>query len=282
MKRKMFSCCALLLALFASACSGGRVDDSILYVGLECAYAPFNWTESEANDYTLPISNHAGSYADGYDIQIAKILSTKTGKDVQIVQTKWESLVSDLQSGSINCIIAGMTDTEEREKTIDFTSEYYRSELVLVVKKDVADAYPDPIAMADFGAFVDGRQFESQNQTLTDDIIGSVFVGYGAVHNTPVSTFALAAVDVINGSAFAMTAEYPVALSIVANNPLLGLVRLDQSILGDSLKSLGVSIGVNKGSALKTTLTAALDEIGQDERNALMAAAVARSSGASL
>jgi putative lysine transport system permease protein len=63
-----------------------------LYVGLECNYAPFNWTESSANDYTLPIANHAGSYADGYDIQIAKLLAEKTGKKVEIVQTVWESL----------------------------------------------------------------------------------------------------------------------------------------------------------------------------------------------
>jgi putative lysine transport system substrate-binding protein len=282
MKRKFFFCCALLLGSLSSACSGSGVDDSTLYVGLECGYAPFNWTEKAANDYTLPISNHAGSYADGYDIQIAKILSEKTGKGVKIVQTKWESLVTDLQSGSINCIIAGMTDTEEREKSIDFTSEYYRSELVLVVKKEVATANPDRISAANFGTFIKGKQIESQNQTLTDDIIQKVFVTYGAIHNTAVDTFASAATDVVNGSAFAMTAEYPVALSIIASNSALGMVRLDQSILGDNLKDLGVSIGVKKGSALKADLSTVLEGISQDQRNSLMAGAVARSSGASL
>jgi putative lysine transport system substrate-binding protein len=168
------------------------------------------------------------------------------------------------------------------EKSIDFTSEYYRSELVLVVKKEVATANPDRISAANFGTFIKGKQIESQNQTLTDDIIQKVFVTYGAIHNTAVDTFASAATDVVNGSAFAMTAEYPVALSIIASNSALGMVRLDQSILGDNLKDLGVSIGVKKGSALKADLSTVLEGISQDQRNSLMAGAVARSSGASL
>jgi len=264
----------------SSVSAEGSVSSSkeALVIGLECNYAPFNWAENAANDYTLPISNHAGQFADGYDVQIAKKLSTITGRDVTIVQTLWESLVGDLQTGSINCIIAGMTDTEERRQAIDFTSEYYRSELVLVVQKAVADSYTDALSSTDFGALISGKMIESQVSTLTDDIIGDVLVGLGAVHNTPVSTFALAAQDVASGSAFAMTAEYPVAQAIVAANSALGILRLDQAILGDSLKSLGVSIGVKKDSPLKAELTSALDQISQDERNSLMSAAVTRSS----
>jgi len=279
MKRKALSILAACAALACVSCGNKGVSDDELYVGLECNYAPFNWSENAANDYTLPIANHAGSYADGYDIQIAKILGEKTGKKVHIMQTVWESLVPDLQNGNINCIIAGMTDTEEREKSIDFTSEYYRSELVLVTKKEVAEAHPSALNETDFGALVKGQNIVSQNQTLTDDIIGRVFVSFGAVHSTPVSSFALAAIDVVNGSAFAMTAEYPVAQSIVASNASLGIVRLDQAILGDSLKDLGVSIGVKKGSALKAALTEVLATIDQTSRNALMSAAVIRSNG---
>ena len=279
MKRNAYLLPVALLGIVLAGCSNSTVNDDRLVVGLECNYAPFNWTENAGNDFTLPIANHAGSYADGYDIQIAKLLSEKTGKKVEIRQTVWESLVPDLQSGSINCIIAGMTDTEEREKSIDFTNEYYRSELVLVTKKEVADAQKSALDKDAFKAFVNGKQIESQNQTLTDDIIGSVFVSFGAIHNTPVSSFALAATDVVNGSAFAMTAEFPVAESIVASNPSLGIVHLDQTILGDNLKDLGVSIGVKKSSALKQSLNDALASISQDARTTLMEGALTRSSG---
>ena len=225
-----------------------------------------------------PIYNHAGNYADGYDIQIAKKLGEATSKKVYIVQTVWDALIPDLNSGSINCIIAGMTDTTEREQAIDFTSEYYRSELVLVTKKDVADAQSGALDQAAFKTFINGQALESQSQTLTDDIIENVFVSFGAIHNKPVTSFALAAADVVNGSAFAMTAELPVAESIVASNASLGIVHLDQSILGASLKDLGVSIGLRKGSALKSLLSKALDAITTAERTSLMEEALARSS----
>jgi len=284
MKRNAYLLPVALLGIVLAGCSNSTVNDDALVVGLECNYAPFNWTENAGNDFTLPIANHAGSYADGYDIQIAKLLSEKTGKKVEIRQTFWESLVPDLQSGNINCIIAGMTDTEEREKSIDFTAEYYRSELVLVTKKDVADAQSAPLDKSSFAAFVKGKQIESQNQTLTDEIIENVFVSFGAIHNKPVTSFALAATDVANGSAFAMTAELPVAESIVASNAngtTLGIVHLDQSILGDSLKELGVSIGVKKNSALKSALNSALAAIDTATRTSLMEAALARSNGKS-
>lgn len=273
---------AAVLTMFGSlglgSCSGNDISGKLV-IGLECNYAPFNWTEKSENDYTLPISNVSGAYADGYDIQIAKKLGADLGMEVVIQETQWESLIPDLQMGVINAVIAGMTDTEEREKSIDFTDEYYHSELVLVVKKEVSDSYTDVISQADFGSFIKGKMVVSQTSTVTDDVI-SIFAGtYGAIHNTPVDTFALAAQDVLTGSAFAMTAELPVANSIVASNSSLGLVHIDQSILGTEEASLGVSIGLKKGNTdLQSKLNASLAKIASEERVTLMGEAIKRSS----
>jgi len=245
---------------------------------MEVNYAPFNWAESSASDYTLPVSNHAGVFADGYDIQVAKILSEKTGMKVSIFQSDWDSLIPNLQSNTINAIIAGMTDTAERELSIDFTNEYYHSELVLVTKKSIAEQYTSAISADDFGSFISGKMLVSQSGTVTDDIIGDVFTTYGAIRNNPVDTFAIAAQNVSSGGAFAMTAELPVANSIVSSFTDLGIVHIDQSILGDSLSSLGVSIGIKKGNtALQTSLNSALAEITADQRLSLMTAATLRS-----
>ncbi|MFA6861287.1 MAG: transporter substrate-binding domain-containing protein [Bacilli bacterium] len=250
-----------------------------LVIGMEVNYAPFNWAETSSSDYTLPVSNNSGSYADGYDIQIAKLLGEKTGMTVKIFQSKWESLIPNLQAGTINAVIAGMTDTEEREQSISFTDEYYHSELVLVTTKETADGYTSAISKDDFGAFINGKMLVSQDQTVTDDIITDVFTTYGAIHNNPVDSFALAALNVQQGGAFAMTAEYPVAESIVAANSKLGIVHIDQTILGSSLASLGVSIGIKKGNTeLQTALNTALSSITSDTRLSLMEAAVNRSS----
>lgn len=65
---------------------GGRDDlsDSVIgkdkiRIGMEAAYAPYNWQVSEASKYTIPIDNVQGAYADGYDVQIAKIVCKALG-----------------------------------------------------------------------------------------------------------------------------------------------------------------------------------------------------------
>ena len=91
-------------------------------------------------------------------------------------------------------------------------------------------------------------------------------------------TFAECAIDVSNGLAFAMTAEYPVAQAIVNSNPSLGIIRISQDILGVDLSELGVSIGIKKGNDnLKRCINEALSYISQDLRNLMMSEAVTRS-----
>jgi ABC-type amino acid transport substrate-binding protein len=272
-----------LLGLVAGAlCScGNSGNKDTIRIGLECAYIPFNWVAKNPGEFTLPIQNHPGTYADGYDIQIAKRLSKELGKEVEIVQTKWESLITDLQMNSIDAIIAGMTDTETRRLQISFTDEYYRSELVLVTSASVASRYEGTVSVEEFGALVSGQNIVSQIATVTDDVIDTFASEYGARHVTPVATFALAAQDVINGSAFAMTAELPVAISISNKLSGLGIVHFDQEVLGETRSELGVSIGVRKNdTTLLNNLNSVLSKISKTDRESLMNAAVERSGGA--
>jgi putative lysine transport system substrate-binding protein/putative lysine transport system permease protein len=273
-----------LIALLAGAASlliscGNQNNGDVIRIGLECAYVPFNWV-AEESEYTLPIANHAGSFADGYDIQIAKKISSELGKKVEIVQTKWESLITDLQMGAIDAIVAGMTDTEERRRQISFTEEYYRSELVLVTAQAVAARYESPLSASEFGSLVNGQNIVSQVSTVTDDVIDVFAEDYGARHVTPVSTFALAAQDVRNGSAFAMTAELPVARSITSQFSDLGVIHIDQEILGEAQAELGVSIGARKAdTTLVADVNRVLASINSETRLSYMEAAITRSAG---
>ena len=271
-----------LLGLVAGAlCScGNSGSKDTIRIGLECAYIPFNWVAKNPGEFTLPIQNHPGTYADGYDIQIAKRIAKQTGKKVEIVQTNWEALITDLQMGSIDAIIAGMTDTEARRKQISFTDEYYRSELVLITSKAVAQAHQDPLSASDFKTVVNGQNVVSQVSTVTDEVIDVFASDYGAKHVTPVATFALAAQDVVNGSSFAMTAELPVARSIVSQYAGLGILHIDQAILGEYRAELGVSIGVRKDDTeLQSQINGVLATIDAEERLKIMEAAVQRSAG---
>lgn len=255
-----------------------NIEVEKLIVGMECNYSPFNWTDPNDNDYNVAISNVGGSYADGYDVQIAKLLSKALNIEIEIIKEDWESLVPDVQLGSINLVLAGMTDTEERRQSIDFTNEYYRSELVLVTKKDIADKYTNILNSDKLSILLKDKNIVSQVSTVTNDVIETFKTNYGAYHSSPLPTFADCAIDISNGSSFAMTAEYPVAEAIVNSNKNLGIIRISQDILGIDLSSLGVSIGIKKGNDnLKKCINEALSQINQDIRNQMMSEAVTRS-----
>ncbi len=272
--------CGAVVASSLASCGSSAVTEDALVIGLECNYAPFNWTVSTESDHTIAISNQAGSFADGYDIAFAKRASKELGKDVKIVKLEWDNLIPQLNAGQINCIIAGMTDTAERRESIDFTNEYYRSELVLVTSKTVADKYASSsVDQTTLSTMLSGKGVISQIQTVTNSVIDTLVTSTGCTHMTPVDTFATAAVQVSNGAAFAMTAEYPVAQSLVKANSNLGIVRVDQSIFGESnLADLGVSIGIKKGNTeLKDLLNQVLANYSQTDRNSDMASAIERS-----
>ena len=155
MKLRTFT--ALLLAaimLFAlTACGSQAADDSSsdqqqeqqdtttnesneFRVGMECAYAPNNWQESEATDSNVPVENVAGAYAEGYDVQIAKAIAEGLGKELVIVKLSWDGLIDALNQGQIDAIIAGMMDTAERRESINFSDPYRETTYGLMVLAD--------------------------------------------------------------------------------------------------------------------------------------------------
>lgn len=270
---------ALSLTTLFSCGGGSQTSNEKLVIGLECNYPPFNWAETSENEYTLKVSNVANTYADGYDIQIAKLLGEKLNMEIEIMQIGWESLIPELQFNTIDAVIAGMTDTEERRLSIDFSDEYYRSELVLVTSKAVANLYNTTLNESDFATLINNQVVVSQNSTVTDDVIAIFESEYGAIHANPVDSFALAATDVSNGSAFAMTAELPVAQALVSSFTNLGIIHINQEILGEAQAELGVSIGIRKNEdELKAKLNQALSEISNEQRVSLMQGAIERSS----
>lgn len=106
-----------------------------LKISMECAYDPFNWTQTTDANGAVPIKGSTNTYANGYDVQIAKYIAAELGMSLEIIANEWDSLIPAVKSGAVDGIIAGMSPTEERMKEVDFTSCYYRSNLVIVYKK---------------------------------------------------------------------------------------------------------------------------------------------------
>ena len=233
-------------------------------VGMEANYAPFNWTQVEGDEYSVALES--AGYAGGYDVVMAKALADKMGMELVIKKLAWEGLEPAVTSGEIDAIIAGMTATPERKENADFTTPYYESEMVCIVRKD------DPLASATSLADFTGKNVQGQQNTLYDDIIDQI---PGVNHMTPLASYPLMVLSLQNGEADALTAELPVATGVVTSNPNLAIVRFaeGQGFQADTT----VSIAVKKGNTqLLSEVQAALDTIDTDTRNQWMTDAVSR------
>lgn len=123
---------------FAISAEAPATVNGTLKIGMECAYEPYNWTDTEGKSLgAVAITGEGkdGLYANGYDVQIAQYVANKLGMKLEIHQLEWDSLIPAVQSGNIDAIVAGMSPTAERAKEIDFTDTYYESNLVVIIKK---------------------------------------------------------------------------------------------------------------------------------------------------
>lgn len=115
-----------------------EAPNGTLKVAMECAYAPFNWTDMDTPSLGAVAISGEGKenmYANGYDVQIAQYVANKLGMALEIYAIEWDGLIPALDSGAVDAIVAGMSPTAEREEQIDFTNVYYSSNLVVIYKK---------------------------------------------------------------------------------------------------------------------------------------------------
>lgn len=257
----------LIGVLLLSACSSNDSTDSII-VGLECAYAPFNWTQTESTDTSVLIDEDGAGYCDGYDIQIAQAIAEEVNKTLVVKKIGWDGLIPALTNGEIDMIVAGMTDTEERRQSVAFSNPYYQSDMVLIVRND--SAFSTAQTLSDFDAAAVIAQLNTFHDTIVDQIPN-------VNHLTPLNSFALLTNAVLQKEADAMVSEYPVALSIVNNNPELMMIQFEASQGFElSFEDTTVSVATRlEDESLIESINAVLTDLSQDQRNEMMANAIA-------
>lgn len=264
---KKVSVVALSLVLLAGCgtpSTKNTNDDHKLTVGMECNYAPFNWSTTTANEYTQQISNV--DYCDGYDVAIAKKIADSLGMELEIVKYDWDNLIPGLQNNEIDAVIAGMTATEDRKMSVDFTDPYYTSQEVVIVRKD-----SNLTSIKDIQE-LKGKTVKGQLNTLYDSIIDQI---EGVNHGTAMDNYPSLVNDLLNKGCDAITAELPVAEGIVASNPDLTYVTFKE---GHGFKAdTSVSIAVKKNNTeLLDKIQKALNDISEEERQQMMLEAVER------
>lgn len=233
-------------------------------VGMECGYAPFNWTQADDSNGAVAIDGTA-DFAGGYDVEIAKKIADGLGKKLVIVKTKWDGLVPALTSGTIDAIIAGMSPTAERKETIDFTDNYYKSDLVMVVLK--GGKYDKATSIQDFS----GAKITAQLNTFHYSVIDQIkdVDKQPAMDSFPAMRVALES-GVIDG----YVSERPEGVSASAANDKYAMVQFTTGF-ETSPDDTAIAVGLAKGSDLTTKINEILSGVSEDDRISIMDTAIA-------
>ena len=283
LRRTITTLLAALMLLALTACGAGTAspaqdanapaeetdppatESSQFRVGMECAYAPSNWQESAATDTNVPVENVAGAYAEGYDVQIARILADQLGKELVIVKLSWDGLIDALNQGQIDAIIAGMMDTAERRESINFSEPYRETTYGLMVLAD--SPYLNATSIQDFsGAAVLGQQ-----GTALDDVIEQI---EGVDHLSPVGSVPDMISRLQQGTCDAIVINVENAQGYLASNPNFRLVTFDEGS-GFTLPAKGSCVGLRKSdNELLDQINTILSGIDDDARAAMWQAAV--------
>lgn len=269
--KKIIALIAVLALLFALAGCGSSIDPAkdlenaksagVIKVGMECAYAPFNWTQPGDAEGAVKIANAEG-YANGYDVQIAKSIAEELGVGLEIYAYEWDALIPAVESGKLDCIIAGMSPTDERKETIDFSSNYYISNLVIITKAD--SKYAAAKSLADFkGAKINAQDgtFHAEAAKQIEDVKCEVMKDFTMLYTA-----------VTAGTIDGYIAEEPTAFQVCGNNKELTFVALVNNDTGFKCSEgdTAIAVGLRKGSSLNEKVSAAIDAMSAAERSELM------------
>ncbi len=116
---------AILTAAALTACGGSAKGNAITF-GTNPEFPPFEFVTS----------NGVIGEFDGIDMAIAKKIGEDNGMEIKMESMEFDSLLVALQNGQIDAVIAGMTATDERKETVDFSTPYYTATQVMIVKED--------------------------------------------------------------------------------------------------------------------------------------------------
>ena len=246
----------------------GDGDPTTLTVAMECAYAPYNWTQSDDSNGAVAIRG-SSDYAYGYDVMMAKKIADALGQNVQIVKLDWDSLIPAVMSGDVDCVIAGQSITAERAAQVDFSDPYYYASIVTLTKKD--SAYANAASVADLA----GATATSQLGTIWYD---TCLPQIENANILPAQETAPAMLVVLNsGACDIVVTDHPTGQAALTAYP--DLVMLDFGG-GDgdfqvSDEDINIGISMKKGNtALKDAINEVLATMTTDDYNTMMDEAI--------
>lgn len=132
-----------LQSVFASETTSSTADEDhllaeiqergVIRMGTASGYAPYEFTILENGENKVV----------GVDVFLGEQIAEDLGVKLEVVDMEFGSLITSLETGSIDIIIAGMTATEERDKSIDFSTPYEVSSQDIVIREEDKDNIVD-------------------------------------------------------------------------------------------------------------------------------------------
>ena len=260
------------LTLAASAATFAEesgVEDGVLSVAMECAYAPYNWSQPDDSNDAVPIAD-SDQYANGYDIMMAKKLCEANGWELEVHQLDWDSLIPAVQSGIVDAVIAGQSMTAEREEQVDFAGPYLYATIVCLTKQD--SAFAEAKGISDLS----GGTCTSQMGTIWYDSCLPQIEGANvqeAAESAPAMLMALE-----TGAVDFVCTDMPTAQGAVLAYPDLKILDFSagEDDFGVSDEDINIGVSVRKGNTtLKDAIDAVLGTMTADDFNEIMEAAIA-------
>ena len=250
------------------------VEDGVLTIAMECAYAPYNWTQSDDSNGAVPISNVPGSYANGYDVMIGKKIAEANGWELEVIQSDWDSLVPGIQTGKFDAVIAGQSMTAERSEQVDFAGPYYYASIVCVTKAD------SPYANAQGISDLSGGTCTAQIATIWYDTCLPQIEG--AQIQTAAETAPAMLMALETGMVDFICTDMPTAQGAVAAYPDLKILdfsgtdgdfQFDEEVRAENV-NIGVSV-MKGNTVLKEKIDAVLSTMTVEDFNSIMEQAIA-------
>lgn len=221
MKKALLAAGIAILTLGAFTACG--TEDNKIVMGTNAAFPPFEQVE--------------GTEVVGFDVDLAKAIAEKLGKELVIEDMEFASLINAVNTGKIDFIAAGMTINEERAAQVDFTAPYFQSKQVIIVAEgaDIATAED-----------LEGKKVGVQLGTT-----GDLFATDAGLNPVQFDKGALAVMDLVNAKIDAVILDEEPAKLIVANQT--GVQIIEAPFIDEQY-----GIAVKKGN---TELLTQIDEI---------------------
>lgn len=112
---------SLLMGTLVLSLSVSAMAKEKIFVGTNAEFPPFEYLDK--------------GEVTGFDIELVNELGKVMDADVKVIDMSFDGLLPALQMKKVDLVIAGMTATEERQKTVSFTQPYYTASQVIIVKE---------------------------------------------------------------------------------------------------------------------------------------------------